>query len=1070
MFKVSTTVRRTTVFVTLAAALLLSEGTRGENGVEFNRDIRPILSDACFHCHGNDPRSRQAELRLDDPQSAFSELPSGSRAIVPGRSEASELIARIMSADADVRMPPADSGKHLSESQIKLLKRWIDEGAKFQKHWSFEPIGRPPLPHVRNVDWPRNPLDYFILARQESEGLGPSPEASRATLIRRVTLDLTGLPPTPAELDAFVADQSSDAYEKLVDRLLASPRYGEHKAHYWLDAIRYSDTHGMHFDNYREIWPYRDWVINAFNSNMPYNQFIIEQLAGDLLPHPTLDQQIASGFNRCIVTTNEGGSIYEEVYVRNVVDLTNTVGTVFMGLTVGCAQCHDHKYDPLTQKEYYQLFAFLNSMDGHAMDGNVKNHAPFVHVPTKRQQASIDELTTQLSALQHRVADRKKLHEAEFQAWLASNESVEMEDVAPLDDASGLVAYYPLDEQAGTSVVNAVSNELSGTVRGSADWSSGRIRNCFRFDRDRYIDLGKAGDFTGKSPFSYGAWICTPGNVSGSAIARMDEKDNDRGYDLYIAERRVATHLIGSWPQYAINVVTTNEVLEPDTWHHVFVTYDGSAQAKGVRIYVDGSEQPTYAEVDSLNAKGRPAITTPEPLRLGRRSQGGEPFLGGEIDDVRLFDEELAFYEVAAIARRPAVDLALRIAPRDRSPTDLQVLREAYFEEIDPTVVNLLKEQQAMKNQIREIIHQSPTSLVFRELKTARLAYVLTRGQYDQPAEKVSRQTPFVLPPMDKSLPPNRLGLAEWLTSPTHPLTSRVAVNSIWQQFFGTGLVKTSENFGVQGEPPSHPELLDWLASEFMKTGWNMKQLDRLIVTSATYRQSSAAPADAFRRDPENRLLARGPRYRLDAEVLRDQALAVSGLLVNRLGGPSVKPPQPAGLWEAVGYPGSNTVNFKPDKGDKVLRRSVYIFWKRTSPPPYLAICDAPSREESRVRRERTNTPLAALMFMNEQQYLQAAGKLAERALTEVHATPQKRAAFLFKQAALRDIDDVKLSILLSAYQDFRTTYRANPAAAEKLRVSCSLEPAGDLDPVELAAWTMVANIVLNLDEVINKG
>ncbi len=1032
------------------------------SAVEFNRDVRPILSDNCFQCHGNDEATRAGDLRLDVATAAAHVLGAGDPT-------ASELLARITHEDPDLRMPPAKSAKTLTQEQIEILRQWIREGAPYADHWAFAPIQAVPPP--ASDEWCRNEIDQYVLSAMRERGFAPAPEADKVTLLRRVTFDLTGLPPTVDEVASFLADESPDAYERVVDRLMESPRYGEHKARYWLDAVRYGDTHGLHLDNYREMWPYRDWVISAMNDNLPYDRFVTEQLAGDLLQDVQLDQLVASGYNRCNISTNEGGSIPEEVYVRNVVDRTNTFGTVFLGLTVGCAQCHDHKYDPISQREYFELFAFFNNIDGNEMDGNVKDHAPSISVPSKESLARIAECEAKIATIERDARDRMVRAKPEFDRWLLELNAggAELANLPAPEDEESLVVYLPLDNE-GDGPIDMASKQRVGSVKGENGWGAGRVGGGFGFANNQYIELDpKVGNFKARESFSYGGWIRTPGNVTGAAIARMDEKRNHRGYDLWIEQRRVAAHLIGSWPQYAIKVVTRQDVLEPDQWHHVFVTYDGSARASGVRLYVNGKPQDVDVQVDSIDSKGNATISTNVPVRLGRRSEGA-PFSNGQIDDVKIFSRELSPHDVAAQWRAPQVAQILSLEANQRTAEQLQLLLDHFVASWDKQLPELVEQQRTLQREIDTIREQAPTTLVFRERKRVKPAYVLKGGQYDAPGEKVERTTPGVLPPMADTLGRDRLGLAQWLTDPSHPLFSRVTVNRYWQQYFGTGLVKTPDNFGLQGEAPSHPELLDWLAMEFMQSGWDVKGLHRMIVTSATYRQSAKVGLETYRRDPENRWLAHGPRFRMDAEMLRDQALALSGLLVNQIGGPSVKPPQPDGLWEAVAYSGSNTKNFVPDTGDKVFRRSVYIFWKRTSPPPYLSICDAPSREEASIRRERTNTPLAALLMMNETQYFQSAIQLAATSLAEHELSLEERASQLFKQSTMRNPTAQEQQALVRAYHDFHSHYAGRPEAAEQLVSQAARPIEAHVDQVELAAWSMVANAILNLDEVVVKN
>ncbi|HUG89978.1 MAG TPA: DUF1553 domain-containing protein [Planctomycetaceae bacterium] len=1061
--------------------------------IQFNRDIRPILSDKCFLCHGPNEPDRQAGLRLDEQDSAFGQLDSGSTAIVPGKPDESELVRRITSTDEFERMPPPDSGKQLTPEEIELLKQWVAQGAEYQGHWAFIPPARPAVPPVERSASPATPIDDFILARLDAEGLRPAPEADRRTLIRRVTLDLIGLPPTPDEVEAFVSDPAPDAYEKVVDRLLRSPHYGEHMARYWLDAARYGDTHGLHLDNYREMWPYRDWVIRAFNENMPFDQFVTEQLAGDLLPEPTVDQLIATGFNRCNVSTSEGGSIEEEVYVRNVVDRVEATSTVFLGLTAGCAVCHDHKYDPIRQRDFYSLFAFFNNIDGGPLDGNAKDHPPIVRVPTGEQTQRLAEIDAELAGVARQLEERKQQIAPAFDAWLAEAEANRDQGA---EVTAGLLARFPLDEGQGRKAANTVDPKKSGTARGNVSWTEGRLGKAVKFDRvNAHVELGDVGRFERDQPFSYGLWVKTPGNVTGAAIARMDDQNAHRGYDIYVIGRRVAMHLIHRWPDDALKVTTNADVLEPNRWHHVFVTYDGSSKTAGVTIYVDGQPRPADVNVDNLQY----TTLTDTPLLVGRRSVGSS-FTGGEVDEVHVYDRRLSETEVATLAAGSPVGPILAIARDERTPEQIETLRLHFLTHVDQVTGRLTADKTRLDAERETIEKQTATTLIFRERAEPKPAYILLRGAYDKHGEQVERATPEFLPPMGDGLPRNRLGLAKWLLSPDNPLFTRVTVNRFWQQCFGTGLVKTSEDFGSQGTPPSHPELLDWLAVEFRegragresrdegqeqdKTSdadsgsrlsaldsrpWNVKRFMKLLVMSAAYRQDARVTPELLKRDPENRLLARGPRFRIDAELLRDQALALSGLLVRKVGGPGVKPPQPEGIWEAVGYTTSNTARFTPDAGEKVYRRSIYTFWKRTAPPPTMMAFDAPSREACRVRRERTNTPLQALVLMNEQQFFESARRLAERTMHEA-AAPEDRARAIFLRCTSRLPEPDELQLLLEAFRENLAEYRANPDAANKLIRVGGIKPDGSLPPDELAAWTLVANLVLNLDEVVVKN
>jgi mono/diheme cytochrome c family protein len=1011
--------------------------------IDFIKQIRPILSENCFACHGPDEKQRKAKLRLDVKEGAFGKLRHGGFAVVPGKPGDSEMISRISSDDPEEKMPPPKTRKTLKPEQIALLKQWVEQGAPWAEHWAFVAPKKPELPKVRNPMWERNPIDAFILARLDAAGLAPSPEADRTTLIRRVTLDLTGLPPTPEEVDAFLADPSPDAYEKVVDRLLQSPRYGEHMARYWLDAARYGDTHGLHLDNYREIWPYREWVIKAFNANMPFDEFVVEQLAGDLLPNPTNDQMVATGYNRCHVSTSEGGSIEEEVYVRNVLDQVDTNGIVFLGLTVGCARCHDHKFDPITQKDYYELFAFFNSIDGPALDGNAARVPPVVKVGSPEQRLALEKLD-------QRVAQIKK----------AIGEEVAK---VPYDDsADAKESEQPVRAEyvwVGDELPRGAKPSSDGSADGRWNYVPGPANSVFSGGKSvlctaagraqHFFENAQPGLRVGEGDTLFAYVYLDPTNPPKEVMfqwytdgwkhrAYWGENRIDWGHDNSPERLRLGDlPEAGKWVRLEVEAKKVG--LKPGTSVHgwAFTQFDGTVywNKAGVVTKTPQSDQP----FDTLTAWVR-----------AQKATGG------------------------AGLPKPIQDI-VKLERDKRSDAQKKQLRDYFLEraysKTRAALEPLNKELAQVQKERDDLDKQTPSSLVFKERAEPRPAYILKRGEYDQHGEQVGRDVPGFLPPLPPDAPRNRLGLARWLVSPEHPLTARVAVNRFWQQLFGTGLVKTAEDFGSQGEPPSHVRLLDWLAVQFREDGWDVKKTLRRIVTSATYRQSSRVTKDRLAKDPIDRLLSRGPRYRLDAEVLRDQALAVSGLLVEKIGGPSVKPPQPAGLWEAVGYTGSNTAKFAADTGhEKVHRRSLYTFWKRTAAPPQMTIADAPSRESCTVRRERTDTPLQALMFMNETQFVESARHLAERAMKQGGDTLESRVSYLFKLATARTPDAAETAELLAAYRDNLATYTRDEAAAKKLIAVGELKPDAKLNPSELAAWTMVANLVLNLDEVLNKG
>jgi hypothetical protein len=1026
--------------------------------VDFNRDIRPIFSETCFKCHGPDQNKRKGKLRLDTRDGEFSEH-DGKAPFVPGNPAKSEAWRRINAAGTDDLMPPADSGMKLTERQVKLIGQWIREGAQYKDHWSFIPPAAPALAKVKRAAWPKNGIDYFILARLEEEKLRPSPPADKTTLIRRVTLDLTGLPPTPAEVDAFLADKSSNAYEKVVDRLLASPHYGERMALEWLDAARFADTHGYHIDSGRDMTRWRKWVIDSFNRNLPFDRFTIEQLAGDLLPNATLEQKIASGFNRNHMINFEGGAIPEEYHTAYLVDRVNATTTVWLGLTVGCAQCHDHKYDAITQKDYYRFYAFFNNVPENGLDGAHGNAAPLLQLPTEEQDYFQSKLKADLTSNE---SDLKKL-EDELPAAQAKWEEEALS--APTNEPAGLLLRFTLDETLNGQ--DAQGSEVTGSYQNTntPTWTPGKVGKGLKLDGSSFISAGSPVNFERTNAFSYGAWIKQSGKGTGALLAKMDEAAELRGFDLFVGDGKLFIHLVHSWPDNALRVAT-KDALPKDTWTHVFATYDGSGKAAGVKLYVNGREARVEVKDDKLGD----TILNEATFNLGRRS-ASHPFKGS-IDDVRVYDRALAADEVAAIADAPTLAL-VSIAPEEREDDEQEELKRYFREHQFPAWGKADDAVKTARKALEDFEKTIPTTMVMAEMEKPRDTFVLLRGQYDKPGEKVTAGVPASLPPLPAGAPANRLGLAEWLVSPRQPLTARVMVNRYWQMYFGTGIVKTAEDFGSQGEWPSHPELLDWLATEFMRSGWDIKKMQKLIVMSATYRQSSVVPSELEAKDPENRLLARGPRFRLPAEFIRDQALAISGLLNDEIGGASVSPYQPPGLWEELASreDGKNWTaqTYTQSHGPDLYRRTMYTFWKRTSPPPTLATFDAPDRETCLVRRQRTNTPLQALVLMNDPTYMEASRKLAERMMTGAKSG-QDRITFAFRLAMARAPKAAEIKTLLKLHDEQVAAWRANGEAA--LRVLSAGESARDesLDPAELAAWTMVASAILNLDETVTKG
>ena len=1026
--------------------------------LDFNRDVRPILSNHCWNCHGPDEASREAGLRLDLRESAIAVGPEKKRAIVPHDPAASELVKRIDATD-DTQMPPASFEKPLTAEQREILKRWIAEGAPYAAHWAFAAPARPVLPKVKQTDWPKNEIDFFVLEKLEGAGLSPSPEADRSTWLRRVTLDLTGLPPTPEERTAFLADQQDGAYDRVVDRLLASPRYAERMAMQWLDAARYADTNGYNNDEVRTLWPWRDWVIDAFARNMPYDQFVTEQLAGDLLPEATLAQKVATGFNRNHVLTTEGGIVEEEYRIEYVVDRVHTTATVFMGLSLQCARCHDHKYDPFTQADFYRFAAFFNNIPDKVVGYDKGRMAePLLQVPSTAQAEELQRLT----ALQQELTTNLQKRSAEAEADLTLWEKSLTPELVAQSSPPGLVAYFPLEETSGSTVANEIAADNCGAIAGKLSSAEGRLGRALEFDGTTHVAAGDVGAFEGDQAFSSSVWIYPTGRDVSTVLSKMDEANAFRGYDVILEGNKVSAHFVHHWPDRGFNVVTKNPI-KLDAWHHLAVTYDGSREAKGVRIYVDGQIQ----ELDILtNHKLDGSLLTDKSFHIGTRGTSA-PFQG-RIDEVRLYAKALTPEEVTQLSKGETLDglkSILATEPAQRTPAQVDRLRAYYLDQVDARSQQLRTEIADTTKQRDELNKQIPVTMVMQEMTPRRSTHILKRGQYDQPGEEVQ---PAALSALT-SLPheaATRLELAHWLTNPQHPLTARVAVNRWWEILFGTGIVETVEDFGIQGAAPTHPELLDWLATELIARQWNTHEMLKLTVLSATYRQSSNSTPQLLEHDPRNRLMSRGPRYRLPAETVRDNALAISGLLVEHVGGPSVKPYQPAGLWEDVSV--SRRDSYAEDQGEGLYRRSMYTFWKRTCPPPSMSAFDAPDRETCVIRRSRTNTPMQALVLLNDPTYIEAARKFAERVLLHVTGE-QERLTYAFEIALSRPPQPEEAAILFDELQAARKRFDGDPAAAGKLLAVGSSPVSDKLSPPELAAWTTLTSLILNLDETISK-
>jgi hypothetical protein len=1048
---------RATIVVLLMLTYFAGEGLAAEP-LQYNRDVRPILAENCFACHGPDSAARKADLRLDQRDAAIS-----AGAISPGKPDESELLHRILSSDPETMMPPPVTKKQLTAAQKETLRRWIEESAIYQPHWSLIAPVRPPLPTVKDTAWCRTPIDYFVLAKLEAAGLQPAAEADRRTIAHRVSLDLTGLPPKPELVDAFVNDQSPDAYDKLVDELMNTAAWGEHRGRYWLDVARYGDTHGIHIDNFREIWSYREWVIRAFNRNVPFDKFTIEQLAGDLLPNRTLDQQVASGFNRCNITTSEGGAIDEEYLVLYARDRVETTSLTWLGTTAGCAVCHDHKFDPLTQREFYELAAFFNNTTQAAMDGNVQNTPPVVFVPRTEDRPRWDALVGELAAARKQIDERKNAARPDFDAWLASAKPEALAGQIPND---GLRFYAELNGGGDNSFASTFDGQpLTVATSAQLTWQPGHVAAQALVTKPGVVaEIADVGDLEKDQAFSYGAWVklaTTEG--SGAIFARMDDQHDFRGWDLWMEGGRVGCHIISHWQDDALKVVSNNPI-KANEWTHVFVTYDGSTQVGGIKVYVNGQPQAVGIQAKEL----KNTIRTTVPFKLAQRHSTSrlDEML---IEDVRIYGRALPPDDVRKLAQSGRAAWLLAKPADQRADAEKDELYKWWLASVDSVSQQLAGALAGLEQEEATVKSRGTIAHVMQEKSDPAMAYVLYRGDYDKRRDPVKPETPDMLPPMPAELPRNRLGLAQWLLLAEQPLTARVTVNRFWQEVFGTGIVRTAGDFGVAGELPVHPELLDWLAVDFRENGWDMKRFFKQLVTSATYRQAANTTPEKLEKDPQNRLLSRGPRFRMDAEMIRDYALAASGLLVEKVGGPSVKPYQPDGVWEAVAMIGSNTRDYKRDSGESLYRRSLYTFWKRAAPPASMEIFNAPSREVCSVRRERTDTPLQALVTMNDPQFVESARRLAEVVLKQGGESVDSRLDLLAKRLLSRSWRTEELPAVQASLNELAGWYQGHVEEAKQLIATGESKADASLDPATLAAWTMLANEVMNLDEVLNK-
>jgi len=1121
--------------------------------LDFNQDVQPILAANCFSCHGPDPEMRKAGLRLDLEESAFRKRPGHPDAIIPGHPEQSELIKRIESRDPHHLMPQSPQGeaKPMKAADIAVLREWITEGAVYRPHWAFEKPVRAPLPAIAQQDgWARTPIDTFVLARMKKEGLLPSSEADKDTLIRRVTLDLTGLLPTPAEVKAFEKDASPQAYEHLVDGLLARPAYGEARARYWLDYARYADTYGLHYDNSRDIWPYRDYVIRSFNSNKPFDRFAMEQIAGDMVPAKNSDPLIASGYVRLGVSSNEGGTIPEELRVNIARERTEAFGAAFMGLTVGCAVCHDHKYDPTTQKDFYALSAFFNNLEEKPFNNDRPVWEPMTRVPRAENVEAYNRVLAKRSELAERAQGLRLREHVLVEQWIRSQQNA----ARPVA-TDKLEMRLRLDEGGGEVLKNSAPHAQIASFKigklkpqwGETTW----LWPDMRIETSTHIVLGQTGNYEWNQAFSSGGWFMVRSapnyhldSAKGSLLAKMDTTQHNRGWDLSLENGNVVVNLVNQGPKdlpnpkppekqkpveikeafeyptpsdltkedlapnkpkekkkpekkeeakkkedpkkkeepkknldegkepadttpFVAAKVTTVESLPVDGhWRHIFFTYDGSGEASGIHVYVDGKPVATKVMYDSL---ARSTIRTQAPMELGMRYPEANPAREARYQDIRLYGRVLTEDEVK---RLPFEDYVAEIAHKPSgawTPDEWHVASDFYFNSIDKSFRETMSQIEELNAQLVKLSDGGNLTMVSWEKPSIAYAHVLTRGVYTARTQRVEADTPHFLPPLPAGVPHDRLALAKWTVSAENPLTARVTVNRMWSEIFGTGLVESAEDFGIMGQRPSNPELLDWLAVEFRESGWNVKHMYKLMVMSAAYRQSAKSTPEQLAKDPKNLLLSHGPRFRMDAEMLRDAALESGGLLIAKVGGPSVKPYQPANIWEQIGIGGSDTLVYEQQHGDALYRRSMYTYWKRMGPMPDMDAFDAPMRDVVCTRRQRTDTPLQALVTMNDVQWVEAARGLAQRVIHEGGKLPEQRINLMGEILLARDPQPKMTAVLEDSLAQMEKHYTADPKAAHDLLQVGETRSDASIPAPELAAWTMVASEMLNLDEMVTK-
>ena len=1038
--------------------------------LDYNIDVKPILSDRCFACHGPDKNKQKGGLRLDLAVAYDKVTESGRKAIVPGNLEKSDLFHRIIANDPDVIMPTPSSHLTLTAQEKAILIKWVQDGAEYKPHWSLVAPQESKIPEVKNEKWIKNPIDNFVLAKLEAKGLSPSKEAPKETLIRRLSFDLTGLPPTIEEIDAFTADKSPHAYEKVVNRLLKSPHFGERMAVDWLDAARYADTHGYQDDGMRNVYPWRDWVISSFNRNLAYDKFVTWQLAGDLIPKPTKQQIVATCFLRNHPQSQEGGIIDEEYRTEYVADRVNTFSKAFLSLSIECARCHDHKYDPITQKNYYQLFAFFNNNNESGEIPNAGEASPSLILTKPETQKILNYINAlELPPLQKQLDD-KNLYKKEFEVWLAEarKQSGRYSDIT-----EGMIGHFTFDDKVLKNFVKDSLKCETKIEKGKGPFPvKGMFETGLKVTGDMEIGFNKFLNFERNEPFSISLWLNVdkPGEKGPLFSRTGGDLYGWRGYlcDL----NKDGTISIGFNYVAPDNCITlkTIEKLPYKKWNNLTLTYDGSSKAAGIKLFLNGKE--THIDVVNDNLKQSIVSTLGQEawslmgFKLGKAA--GKSISNVTYDDLKAYNRKLSTLEVRQLAGNyNIIPRLLKVSDSKLQSVHKDQLFDYYLSAHNKGYNAILKKLSQIRGKENKILTEQEAIMVYRELKTPRPTFILDRGTYDAPTTRVQPGTPESVLPFDKSYPQNRLGLAHWLTSDKQPLFSRVAVNRFWQQCFGQGIVKTSENFGNQGELPTHLELLDWMAYSFRTEKWNVKSLLKKMVMSATYRQSSIPTKAILATDPDNKLLSRAPSYRMSSEMIRDNALTASGLLVQKIGGKSVYPYQPAGLWEALAT--RNVTSYPQGHGDELYRRSIYTVWKRSSPNPAMVNFDVPDRYACTIRRQKTSTPLQSLVLLNDIQFVEASRVLAEKMIKKGGNSPDSRITYAFRSLTSRYPRKEELYILLDLYREELADFTKNTKKAAELLTVGEFKYDKVLNTPELATCTVVANTLMNFDEFITK-